>query len=214
LFVGLILLFCINFPANVVRASEFGEIRYNDTFIDYTKIDKSSTLKLADLYFEKALNARTEEEKATFLEKASGEYFILTQAEPRNLYPLVQLARVYDMEGQNSYAKAYFFRALKIDKTNAETNYYFGDFYYSRNDYKRAIYYYNQAFENGYEANFNVLTKMAIMYEKLGDINTANRYYKKAFLTKPNSQALPDKILELENLQYNNTGYYRKQRRK
>jgi tetratricopeptide (TPR) repeat protein len=210
-----LLLLCAICSSNIAKATEFGEIRYSkDAFIDYTKIDKSKTLSLADFYFDKALSANNKEEKQAYLEKASGEYFILTQAEPKKLYPIVQLARVYDFEGQNSFAKAYFFKALKIDKSNAETNYYFGDFYYSRNDYKRALYYYNKAFENGYEANFSVLIKMAVMYEKLGDLEKANRYYKRAFIAKPNSQALPDKIIELEDLQYKNTGYYNKQRRK
>lgn len=89
------------------------------------------------------------------------------------------MARVYDYEDQNSYAKAYFFKALKIDKLNADTNYYFGEYYYSRDDYKRALYFYNIAFENGSKENFNVLIKMALMYEKLGDLLRANQYYKR-----------------------------------
>ena len=124
------------------------------------------------------------------------------------------MARVYDYENQNSYAKAYFFKALKIDKLNADTNYYFGEYYYSRDDYKRALYFYNIAFENGSKENFNVLIKMALMYEKLGDLLRANQYYKKAYLMKPNSSALPDKIRELEELKYKNSGYYSKRRTK
>ena len=116
----------------------------------------------------------------------------------------------YDYENKNSYAKAYFFRALKIDKKNAATNYYFGEYYFARNDYKRALYFYNTAFENGYKENFNVLIRMACMYEKLGDLLRANQYFKKAFLVSPNSQALPEKILEIESINYKNTGYYNK----
>lgn len=194
-------------------AVEFGEIRYNDAFIDYSKIDKGLTLELADFYFDKALKTKNPEERKKLLHKASGEYFILTKAEPKNLYPIVQMARVYDYEQENSFAKAYFFQALKIDKNNADTNYYFGEYYYARKDYKRAIYFYNKAFDNGYRENFNILIKMALMYEKLGDLLRANQYYKKAFLVKPNSQALPDKIIEIESVNYKNTGYYNRQRK-
>ncbi len=198
-----------------VQAVEFGEVQYNNNApIDYSNIDKGSTLKLADFYFEQAMNAKDEADTKNFLQKASGEYFILTRIDSRDLYSIVQLARVYDFENQNSYAKAYFFKALKIDKNNAATNYHFGEYYYTREDYKRALYFYNMAFQNGYKENYDVLIKMAIMYEKLGDLLRANQYYKKAFLVKPDNQEIPDKIRELEALRYQNTGYYHKRRRK
>lgn len=199
---------------NTANAVEFGEVKYNNTLIDYSKIDKLSTQKLADYYFDQALKAQNPSDKKDFLQKASGEYFILSQIEPHNLYPLVQLARVYDFENKNSYSKAYFFRALKIDKQNAQTNYYFGEYYYTREDYIRALYYYNKAFENGFHENYKVLIKMAIMYEKLGDLLRANQYYKKAFLVSPNNAILPEKIREIESLQYKNSGYYTHKRKK
>ncbi len=212
--IGAFLIVGGTFTCNKANAVEFGSIRYNNTFIDYSKIDKEPTLKLADYYFEKALNSRDDAEKKEFLLKASGQYFILTQKDPKDLYSMVQMARVYDYENQNSFAKAYFYKALKIDKKNAATNYYFGEYYYRRDDYKRALYFYNTAFENGYKENFSVLIKMALMYEKLGDLLRANQYYKKAYLVKPNSSALPDKIRELESLRYQNTGYYNRRRKK
>lgn len=205
--IQILLLCCFN----TAKAVEFGEVKYNkDNFIDYSKIDKGSTLELANFYFEKALKTRDTDEKKKYLQKASAEYFILNQIDPKDIYPIVQLARVYDYENKNSYAKAYFFRALKIDKKNASTNYYFGDYYYTRNDYKRAIHFYNTAFENGYKENFHILIRMAQMYEKLGDLLRANQYFKKAFLVHPNSQAIPEKILEIEGINYKNTGYYNK----
>ncbi len=195
-------------------AVEFGSVKYNNTFIDYTKVDKDATKKLADYYFEKAITTQDKNKRKEFLQKASGEYFILTQIEPQDLYSIVQLARVYDFEKENSYAKAYFFRALKIDKKNAATNYFFGEFYYARDEYIKAIHFYNIAFENGYRENFDVLLKMAIMYEKLGDLLRANQYYKKAFLVQPENTIIPDKIRELESLKYRNSGYYNKRRKK
>ena len=127
------------------EAIEFGAVKYNNTFIDYSKIDKESTLKLADFYFNNALKCNDEDEKKELLQKASGNYFILTQIEPENIYAIVQLARVYDLEKQDSFAKAYFFRALKINKKDPTTNYYFGEFFYTREEYTNAIRFYNIA---------------------------------------------------------------------
>jgi len=195
---------------NIVQAVEFGEIQYKkNTFIDYSKIDKAATLKLADYYFDKALKTKDKKLRKKYLQKASGEYFILTQIEQNNLYAIVQMARVYDYENENSFAKAYFFQALKIDNNNAQTNYYFAEYYYSRRDYTRALYFYNKAFDNGWHENYDVLLKMAAMYEKLGDLLRANQYYKKAFLVKPDNVDLPDKIRSIEALKYKNTGYYK-----
>lgn len=193
---------------------EFGAVKYNDALIDYTKIDKANTLKLADYYFDKALNTQDVDEKKDFLQKASGNYFILTQSEPENIYPIVQLARVYDYEKQNSFAKAYFFKALKINKLDPATNYYFGEFFYTREEYTKALHFYNIAFNNGYKENDDVVIKMAIMYEKLGDLLRANMYYKKAFLANPQNKELANKIREIESIKYKNTGYYNIIRRK
>lgn len=194
----------------IVYSSQYGEILYNDTYIDYSKIDIAGTLKSADFYFKKALDEKDEDLRNDYLQKASGEYFILSQADKKNLYPIVQLARVYDFENKNSYSKAYFFQALKIDKNNPQTNFYFGEFYYKRKDYSRALYYYKQASKNGYPEDSDLQYKMGVIYEKLGDLLKANRYYKKAFLANPEDENLPDRIRNIEDSNYRNTGYYDK----
>ena len=198
---------CINSQAFAI---EFGEIKYNNAPIDYSKVDKASTLKLADFYFNSAMASNNESERKQYLQKASGEYFILSKTNPGELYPIVQLARVYDFEGKDRYSKAYFFQALKIDKNNPSTNFYFGDYYLYRKDYSKAVYFYNKAFDNGFKENYYVVLKMANIYEKLGDLLRANQYYKKAYLLKPQNSRLPDKIREIENLRYQTTGYYKR----
>lgn len=194
----------------LVYSVEYGEILYNDKFIDYTKTDKTATLKAADFYFNKALEEKDADSRMNYLRKASGEYFILTQSDKNNLYPIVQLARVYDLEEENNYSKAYFHQALKIDKNNPSTNFYFGEYYYRRKDYPRALYFYKKASQNGFKENTDLQLKMGIIYEKLGDLLRANQYYKKAFLANPNDTETPDKIREIEAVKYKNTGYYNK----
>lgn len=194
---------------NMALALNFGEIKYNDNFIDYSKIDNVQTLKTADYYFDKALGTTNKIEKVDYLKKAGAEYFILTKFKPENLHSILQLARIYDYIGKDSYAKGYFFQALKIDNTNAKTNYYFGDFYYTRRKYTRALYFYNKAYENGLQSNSELILKMASIYEKLGDLLRANQYYKKAYLLDISNKKLPDKIRSIEAVKYKNTGYYK-----
>lgn len=196
------------------KAAVLGRVQKEETYVDYSQIDKNSTRQLADLYFKKASEEQDSELKKDYLKKASGEYFLLTKVEPNNLDNIIQLARVYDMEKLNNYAKAYFFQALEINKTNPLTNYYFGNFYYTREDYKRVLKYYNIALNNGFQENFDILFKMGIMYEKLGDLLRANLYYKKAYLINPNNTDIPDKIRQIEGLRYQNSGYYNRIRKK
>lgn len=205
--VCLLVLLALGCPSFAV---EYGTVKYNDSTIDYSVIDKSTVLNRADSYFEKALKATDKKEQENLLQKASGEYFILTRIEPQNLRYMVQMARIYDLENNNNYAKEYFFNALKMDKHNARTNYYFGEYYYKRNEYEKALYFYNTALENGHGENYEILIKMAVMYEKLGDLLRANQYYKKAYIINPSNTKLSGKIKEIEQVKYKNTNYYKK----
>lgn len=197
-------------------AIEYGSIHYdkNESSIDYSNFDADKTEKYADLFFNKAMKSKDEALKKELLNEAVGQYYILSKIDPNDLDVLIQLGRIYDYQNKNSYAKGYFYRALEINKNYAPTNYYFGDYYYSRNEYKKALYYYNIAFKNGYKENYDILIKMATMYEKLGDIIRANQYYKKAFLVKKDKSEIADKIREMEALNYKSTGYYNKRRKK
>lgn len=197
------------------NAVEYGTVQYSsDAYVDYSKFNPRMVKKIADYYFAQAVKSSNPQEKEELLEKAGREYYILTKIEPNDFYALNQMARVYDYENQNSLAKAYFYKALEINKNHAPTNFYFGEYFYSRNNYRKALYYYNIAFRNGYKENYDVLIKMAEMYEKLGDLLRANQYYKKAFLARKDKVDLAEKIRELEDLQYKNTGYYSKRRKK
>ena len=197
-------------------AVEYGTVHYDksNNVIDYSQFNREQTLKFADLFFDRAIKSENEDFKKELLDEAVGQYFILSKIDPNDLHVLIQLGRIYDYKHKNNYAKGYFYQALEINKNYAPANYYFGDYYYSRKDYKKALYYYEIAFKNGYKENYDVLIKMATMYEKLGDLLRANQYYKKAFLIKRDKSEIADKIREMEDINYKNTGYYNKHRKK
>ena len=213
IFIALGAFVIIGSTLSAVYALEFGSIKYSDNVFDYSKFDKTSVRKTADKYFNDALSSDEQSLKKELFQKAGGQYFILSKITPGDLYPLIQLARVYDYKDKNSYSKAYFYRALEINKKDPSTNYYFGEYYYSRKEYKKALYYYNIAFRNGYKEGYDVMIRMAMMYERLGDLLRANQYYKRAFLIKPNDENIADKIRILEDLRYKDTGYYSRRRK-
>lgn len=200
---------CINFSV-ATFATEFGSLKYNDVYVDYSKFDKNEVRVFAENEFVKAIKNENKAAKKLLFQSSLNHYYILTQIDSGDIHSIVQMARIYDFFGKNSYAKAYFFRALKIDINSIEANYYFGDFYYSRNDYKRALYYYEKSYNNGEVNNYELLVKIAKIYEALGDLLRANQFYKRAYLLNPKDVEIPDKIEEIEAIKYQDTGYYSK----
>jgi tetratricopeptide (TPR) repeat protein len=173
------------------------------------KINISEVIKDADKKFaicEKDVKSCDEK----ILEDARNNYYLATTIDKGSIYPVIQLARIYDIQKKDRYAKSYFSRALAIDYKNTNANYYFGNYFYTRKNYRKALKLYRHAFKYGMQETPENLGKMADIYEKLGDLARANTYYKKLFLTNPNDSDTPDKIRELEDIKYQNTGYYKR----
>ena len=93
-------------------------------------------------------------------------YSVLSDAYPDNInYPL-KVGKLYDVLRKDRYAKGYYFRAMNIDKSNPEPYFCLGNFYYEREQYRKALKFYLKAYEYG-----NILSKEKIntIYEKLGE---------------------------------------------
>lgn len=191
-----------------LAATEYGSVEKSSVSIDYSKVDKAATLEKADSFFDWALKSKDEEVKKDCLKRAQLEYSIMTQAKQDDIHSVIRLARIYDMLKEDRYAKSYFSRAININYKDVDANRYFGDFYFSRKDYRKALKYYRKAYEYGQVEDFDTLYKMADIYEKFGDIKRAGICYKKAFLINPANEDIADKIRDIEEINVNQAGYY------
>ncbi|MBP3821382.1 tetratricopeptide repeat protein [bacterium] len=201
----------ISFSLCPSYSTKFGHIDNSSIAIDYSKIDKDIVLKNADESFAMAMVETDIERQKAYVLNAKAQYNIVALADKKNLHAVTMLARLYDFSGEDRYAKAYFSQGIGINYKDPLLNYYFGDFYYRRNNYKQALKYYKKAFEFGLNENSKNLEKMAVIYEKFGDLQKASIYYKKMFLKNPSSEEIPDKIREIESIKYQNTNYYKGQ---
>ncbi len=183
---------------------EKGSVKYEDNLMDYSVLDGQKILEEADGYFEQY--ETTKDPK--YLSTAMGKYYIVTKIYPVEIYPMVQLARTYDEKKLDRFAKEYFSICYDINKKDPYLNYYLGDFYFKRDDYKRALRYFKRAYENGYSEYFDLNLKIATIYEKFADLLTAKYYYEKAFSLDRTNTNLKDKALQIESLNYGNSGYY------
>ena len=186
-------------------AVEKGSVKYEDNLMDYSVLDGQKILQEADSFFEQY--ETTKDPK--YLSTAMGKYYIVTKIYPVEIYPMVQLARTYDEKKLDKFAKEYFSICYDINKKDPYLNYYMGDFYYKRNDFKRALRYFKRAYDNGYSEYYDLNVKIATIYEKFADLLTAKYYYEKAFSLDQSNTNLKDKTLQIESLNYYDSGYYK-----
>ena len=186
-------------------AVEKGSVKYEDNLMDYSVLDGRKILQEADSFFEQYETTKD----PNYLSTAMGKYYIVTKIYPIEIYPMVQLARTYDEKKLDKFAKEYFSICYDINKKDPYLNYYMGDFYYKRNDFKRALRYFKRAYDNGYSEYYDLNVKIATIYEKFADLLTAKYYYEKAFSLNQSNTNLKDKALQIESLNYYDSGYYK-----
>ncbi len=153
--------------------------------VDYSNVNLSETKTKADAYFELAQRTDSNTKRAKYLQKSASEYYILVSASPDDIDACIRLARVYDMQSRDNYAKSYFYHALGLNAKSPEANYYLGDFYYKRKKYIKALEYYDKAFRYGISPDAEKYKQLGMVYEHLGDSVRATNYYKRAANFKP-----------------------------
>lgn len=163
----------------------------------------------ADYYLDTAMSTTDESTKRVLLETAAGKYFLLSKINPQAVTPYVQLARIYDITGKDKYAKEYFYRATNIENLSPFANFYFGEYYFRRDDFRRALRYYLIAYENGYNNIYELNLRLAVIYEKIGDLENAKRYYTIASSIDSSQTEVLTKIEQLNQLKYGESEYYR-----
>ena len=201
-FASLFALLCIIITP--VFAVEKGSVKFEENLIDYSVLDANKILTDADSFFEQY--ETTGDKK--FLNTAMGNYYLVTKVFPLEIYPMVQLARTYDEKKLDRFAKEYFNICLDINRKDPYLNYYLGDFYYKRRDFKRALRYFRIAYNNGYRDYYDLNYKIATIYEKFADLSKAKYYYEKAYSMDNSKTNLQDKILQIDSLNYAQSEYY------
>lgn len=203
----LILLLC---PC-ITNAIQSGNIEYNAAamLFDYTKLDPVPIIIEADKYFEIAFQQQIDKNlKERYLNLAMGKYILASKIQPQEIRNYVQLARIYDEFKKDSLAKSNFFHATNLELNDPYTNFWFGEFYYKRRDFKRALKHFTIAYNNGYANDYELNLRLATIYEKFADLINAKKYYSTAFSLNPQTTELQEKIQAIDNSNYEQSEYY------
>ena len=181
-----ILIFIFTSFCNVPAFSlQKGSLEYLDNRFDYSLLNPDVLNKEGDSYFEQALAAKGKRTREKLFRYAMAKYFLTSKADSKNVYTYVQMGRIYDDMNIDRYAKESFYRATNLNYRDPYANFFFGEYYFKRRDYNRALVYYLRSYENGYENNFELNFRLAVMYEKLGDLVSAKKFYNASYKMNP-----------------------------
>ena len=205
-----ILLFSMFFISSSAYALQMVEIEYIVP-IDYKLLDEKDLNTYAEEYYKDYLN--TKSEKA--LQNMLTTYTLLTNIDETNPLYLTRVGIAYDKMKIDKVAKSYFYRSMCIAGQNPYVYSAFGDFWFDRTRYRKALHNYLTSNDYGYDTNFNNLEKLGKCYEKLGDYTSAIKYFKLAIQVnqgdteeiKKQNEELTNKIKELEALLLENPTY-------
>jgi len=177
--------------------------KYAPNNLNVQKIIQKANVSM--LLWEKSLTA---EDKKLYLEQAMRNYYLATKINGTIIDANTGLARVYDMMNQDRLAKEYFSKALNLNPYDPKANLYFANFYFTRNDFLKALSYYKIAYERGFSQNYELNYRLGVIYEKIADIETAKIFYIRALYIMPDNTNLADKIRLLDDLNYSESQYY------
>ena len=206
--VGLILLFVGFLIVNPVCAMQTGQIQYTMP-VDYSLIDESALNKESEALFQTFKTVEDEYQQKKMLEHLLSNYSILSKIDKENPLYFTRLGIIFDKMNKDRWAKANFCRSVNLVQKNPYAYYSFGNYYFDRFQFRKALRQYMYAFNTGYDSNYDNLHQIGKIYEKLGDFSSALLFYKKALVYNDNEE-LRKKITQLEGLLEDNSLYDRK----
>jgi tetratricopeptide (TPR) repeat protein len=186
-------------------ALQTGQVEYTIP-IDYSLIDEKALATDADTLFRLYTNSTDMKDKKEYLDRMLSSYNILAKINKENPLYFTRLGIIYDKLGKDRWAKSNFCRSSNLEPNNAYAFYSFGNYYYDRYEYKKALREYKRAYDCGYNKDFNTLYQIGCIYEKYGDYSSAIRYFKNAKRYK-SSTDLTNRITSLEELLEKNSLY-------
>lgn len=168
----------------------------------------------AENLLKKAQNASLKEESYEYINAARILYMEKYEENESDIQALLGLSKVHQLTGERAEAKLYVLKAYNMKPYEPKLQKEMGNFYYSFQEYSTAIEYYKLALASGLLKDFETNLITAKCYEKLGDLENAELYYKICNHLNPNSKRVANKLnnydskkhddnsQELENAKY------------
>lgn len=181
-----------------------GGVDYKIPF-DYTKLNQAELESKAEFYYNSSFGTKELNEEMTC---ALNLYSLLSNAYPENIAYALRLGELYDVLGKDRYAKGQYYRAMGVSPSRPEPYFYLGNFYYKREQYRKALKFFLKAYDLGYSEHYQTLEKIGTIYQKFGDTEKALYYFQCAVVLNP-SDSLYARINSIKSADDINNEYYR-----
>ena len=181
-----------------------GGVDYKIPF-DYTKLNQSELEAKAEYYYTPALKSKVLNDNMTY---ALNLYSLLSNAYPENITYTLRLGKLYDVLGKDRHAKGQYYHAMGVNQSRPEPYFYLGDFFYEREQYRKALKFFLKAYDLGYSEHYQTLEKIGTIYQKFGDTEKALYYLQCAVVLNP-SDTLYARINRIKDADDINNEYYR-----
>ena len=166
----------------------------NQTFAD--------NIKKAEGMLRKAQTASIQDEAYEYINKARVYFQDEYDENPTSIPALLGLSKVNQLTGDRAEAKLYVLKAYNLNPADPKLQKAMGDFFYSFQEYSTAIEYYKLALASGLLKDYDTNFQTAKCFEKLGDIENAELYYKISMHVNSKSKAAMKKINEYESAKH------------
>ena len=150
-------------------------------------------------YLRKAKSSKSQEQQYDLLNKARQLLEDEYSFRPTDLKVLLALSETFQLMEDRAEAKLYVLRAYNMDPSDPVRQKAMGDFHYSFQEYSTAVEYYKAALASGLLRDYTTNIRIAKCFEKLGDTQSAELYYKISLHLNDQSREAMNKLNEYES---------------
>jgi len=183
-----------------------GGVSYSIPIV-YDNLSENEIKPLAHNYFYAALDA-DDGVLNDDITQALNLYTILQKINPQNISYSIKLGILYDKLGKDRYARANYAHAVAINPNKAVAYYYYGEYYYKREQYRQALRYYKKALERLEKPSYELYYKLGDVYQKFGDTKMALKYLNLANEQRPSAE-INSKLEKVKAIDVMNSIYYK-----
>ncbi len=162
----------------------------------------ASNISQAQKLLKKAKMTSVKEESYEYINNARILFEKEYEKTPDNIEVLVGLSKTFQLIGDRREAKLYVVRAYNLRPADPKIQKEMGDFFYSFQEYSTAIEYYKLALASGLLRDYETNLQTAKCFEKLGDLENAELYYKICNHVNPKGREAMNKINEYDSAKH------------
>ncbi|MBQ2644881.1 hypothetical protein IJG14_04825 [bacterium] len=161
---------------------------------DIVTVNPEENINQAKKYLQEAMSETEEARKRYKVKKAYRYYKEYLKFYPDNIDGLLGAGAMATYLGKEEDAKNILMQAYATYPKNPDVHKALGDYSFKFSNYNNAIEYYNLSLSSGNLEDYATNLATAVCYEKLGDIESAKKYFKFSQYLNPDSEIANQRV--------------------